>query len=257
MTAASFALRKSLTRVGVFALVLLCLGAFAAQAEPKFPALTGPVVDNAQLLSQPQNTEISQKIRDFREKTSIQINVVTLPSLQGYEIRDFGNRLFRHWGIGQKDKDNGVLLIVAPIERKVAIEVGYGLEPILTDALSKLIIEHKIIPPFKSGDFAAGIKAGVNDIATLAAQDENAEALKQDYSQDDYVGNEEDISPIAIFILIFVLFIILRNLNGSSSRGHSGGWGGPVGGGWSGGGGGGGWSGGGGSSGGGGASGGW
>lgn len=254
MTAVPLALKKGLTLVSMFVLVLLCLGTAPSFAEPKFPALTGPVVDNSGLLSAAQNREISQKIKAFRGKTSIQINVATLPSLQGYDIREFGYQLGRHWGIGEKGKDNGVLLIVAPIERKVAIEVGYGLEAVITDALAKLLIENKILPHFRNGDYPSGIKAGVTDIMTLAAGDENAEKLKEEYYASD---KEEDLSPIAIFILILVLFIILRNLNGGGGSGHSSGWGGPVGGGWSGGSGGGGWSGGGGGFGGGGASGGW
>ncbi len=97
--------------------------------------------------------------------------VVTLPSLQGYTIEDFGYQLGRHWGIGTAKLDNGVLLIVAPNERKVRIEVGCGLEPILTDALSKIIIENAILPRFRAGDFAGGIKDGVRDIALVLTGD--------------------------------------------------------------------------------------
>ena len=87
-----------------------------------------------------------------------------MPSLQGYEIEEFGYQLGRHWGIGQKGKDNGVLLIVAPNDRKVRIEVGRGLEPLMTDLMSKIIIENAIVPEFRRGNFGAGIRAGVRDI---------------------------------------------------------------------------------------------
>ena len=85
-------------------------------------------------------------------------------SLQDYQIEEYGYQLGRAWGIGQKDQDNGVLLIVAPVERKVRIEVGYGLEPILTDALSAQIIQTRILPAFRTGDFPDGIIAGVDAI---------------------------------------------------------------------------------------------
>ena len=104
-------------------------------------------------------------MKALEDKSSDQLVVVTLPSLQGYTIEDFGYQLGRHWGIGTAKLDNGVLLIVAPNERKVRIEVGYGLEPILTDALTKIIIENAILPRFRAGDFPGGIKDGVRDIA--------------------------------------------------------------------------------------------
>lgn len=253
---------KQLRLAGFFVLVLIIstsLFALQADAEPTFPELTGRVVDNAQLLSPEQEAALVEKLRLTEEKTSAQFVIVTLPSLQGINIREYGYRLGRHWGIGQKNKDNGVLLIIAPIERKVAIEVGYGLEPVITDALAKLIIEHKIIPYFRQGDFGGGIAAGAHDITLLLASDENAEKLKKDYSARERASDEEALSPFAVFILIVVLLIILNNMNGGGGRGII--LGGPgMGrssrrGGWSGGGGG--FSGGGGSFGGGGASGGW
>jgi uncharacterized protein len=97
--------------------------------------------------------------------------VVTLKSLQGTSIEDFGVELGRHWRIGQKDKNNGALLIVAPNERKVRIEVGYGLEGALTDAVSRLIIENAITPRFRAGDFAGGITRGVDDIISVLTGD--------------------------------------------------------------------------------------
>ncbi len=145
-------------------------------AELVFPALTGRVVDNASLLSAADKSQLVSDLEAHEAKSTDQVVVVTLPSLQGYEIEDFGYRLGRHWGIGQQGKDNGVLLIVAPKERKVRIEVGRRLEPLLTDALTKLIIENGILPRFRDGDFAGGIKAGVKDI--LAVLTGNAEELK-------------------------------------------------------------------------------
>ena len=135
-----------------------------ALAAPSFPALTGRVVDLANLMTAAEEAELTQSLEALEATSTDQLVVVTLPSLQGYEIEDFGYQLGRHWGIGQKDKDNGVLLIVAPNERKVRIEVGRRLEPILTDGLSKLIIENTILSRFRRGAFGEGILAGAKDI---------------------------------------------------------------------------------------------
>ncbi|RMF04505.1 MAG: TPM domain-containing protein, partial [Alphaproteobacteria bacterium] len=115
-------------------------------AQPQFPALTGRVVDEAGLLSREEADALARQLEALEERTSDQLVVVTLRSLQGFPIEDYGYKLGRHWGIGQAGKDNGVLLIVAPTERKVRIEVGRGLEGELPDALAKLIIENAILP---------------------------------------------------------------------------------------------------------------
>ena len=141
----------------------LALGQWV-QAAPRFPQLTGRVVDNAALLSTPEHERLTGLLAEYESKTSNQVMVVTLESLQGYAIEDFGYQLGRHWGIGKAGKDNGVLLIVAPTERKVRIEAGYGLEGILTDALCHDIIEAHILPAFKAGDYETGIRRGTESI---------------------------------------------------------------------------------------------
>lgn len=130
------------------------------QAAPTFPALTGHVVDQAGLLSAQATKKLTAMLARHEQDTSNQVVVVTLPSLQGYDIADYGYQLGREWGIGQKGRDNGALLIVALYERDVRIEVGYGLEGDLTDALSKNIIETVITPRFKQGDMDGGIIEG-------------------------------------------------------------------------------------------------
>src|SRR5262245_46164125 len=127
--------------------------AIDSTAEPSFPALTGRVVDEAGVLDAAARSRIEGKLEQLESKTSTQLVVVTLKSLQGYDIADYGYQLGRHWGIGQEKLNNGALLIVAPTERKVRIEVGYGLEGTLTDAISRLIIENAILPRFRTGDF--------------------------------------------------------------------------------------------------------
>src|ERR1043165_8011217 len=152
--------------------VLICLLAELgficnASAEPSFPALTGRVVDQAQVLDAAARSRIDGKLEQLENKTSNQLVVVTLRSLQGYDIADYGYRLGRSWGIGQKGKNNGAILLVAPSERRVRIEVGYGLEGTITDAVSRLIIENAILPRFRTGDFAGGIERGVDDLVLL------------------------------------------------------------------------------------------
>ena len=155
-------------------LVGVLLSAIAVAAEPTFPELTGRVVDEADLLQAAEEAELSRLLEQHERETTNQVVVVTLQSLQGYPIEDFGYRLGRHWGIGQKGKDNGALLIVAPNERTVRIEVGYGLEGTLTDALVKTIIESEIVPRFRENEYPGGIRAGV--ISILKAIDGTYEA---------------------------------------------------------------------------------
>ena len=153
---------KRLTKfTALFIGLALC---FAALAAPKFPALTGRVVDEAGILSSQVRAQLTDMLAKQEQATTNQVVVATVKSLQGYEIRDYGYQLGRYWALGQKDKDNGVLLLVAPKERKVTIEVGYGLEGTLTDVLSNDIIQNHILPYFKKGDFDAGIVAGTQAI---------------------------------------------------------------------------------------------
>jgi uncharacterized protein len=132
--------------------------------EIPFPSLTGRVVDEAGLLDAAKRAEIEAKLAALEEKTTDQFVVVTVRSLQGRTIEEYGYRLGRAWAIGQKDKNNGVLLIVAPNERKVRVEVGYGLEGALPDAITSLIIQNVILPRFKANDYPGGIVSGVDEI---------------------------------------------------------------------------------------------
>ena len=134
------ALMGLVTVLAALALVLFALPA-SAQGDLKFPALTGRIVDEARLLSPEAEQALDAKLAALEQRTSDQLVVVTLNSLQDREIEDYGYQLGRAWGIGQKEDDNGVLLIIAPNERKVRIEVGYGLGPILADAFSSQVID--------------------------------------------------------------------------------------------------------------------
>lgn len=146
-------------------LALVVALALTARADGlSFPPLTARVVDDAGILSPTTDSELTDMLARLEKANGDQLVVVTLNSLQGHSIEDFGYQLGRYWGIGQKGKNNGVLLIVASNQHKVRIEVGYGLEGELTDATSRIIIERDILPAFRRGDFNAGVLAGTKSI---------------------------------------------------------------------------------------------
>jgi uncharacterized protein len=146
-------------------LLLLTLIVAAAHGDtPPVPPLTGRVVDQANILNSGEENRLTAKLKGFEDKTSIQLVVVTLSSLQGRPIEDWGLALGRTWGIGQKGKDNGALLVIAPNDRELRIEVGYGLEGTLPDATADAIVRNVIVPRFKAGDMAGGVSDGVDAI---------------------------------------------------------------------------------------------
>jgi len=252
-------------------LALLLPGWAHAQS---FPALTGPVVDAANVIPDDQEARIAQKVVALKSQSQRQLQVVTVTSLEGYDIADYANRLFRNWQLGDKERNDAVMLLVAPSERKLRIEVGYGMEGTVTDGISFLVINKVIVPKFKEGDIPGGIEAGTDALIkqmSLPAEEAQKVAAEASASRDSGVS----VDPAMLFwLVIFVLFFVLPMIRraaggrrydssgvgqvilwsvlegmargGSSSGGSD--WGG---------GGGGGWSGGGGSSGGGGASGSW
>ena len=125
----------------------------AALAAVAFPALSGRVVDDAHILSPVAAADLERELADLEKKSGIQLVVATFPSLDGEEIEPYANELFRAWKLGEAKKDNGVLFLIAPKERRMRIEVGYGLEGTLTDGVSSLIIANAVAPRFKAGDF--------------------------------------------------------------------------------------------------------
>lgn len=238
--------------------VLLLVSAVAAFGF-NFPTLTGRIVDQANIVSTETRQAIEPKLADLKTKSGIQLVVATVTSLEGQEIEPYANELFRTWKLGEKDKNNGVLLLVAPNEHRVRIEVGYGLEGTLTDALSKVIITNAITPRFKTGDFNGGIARGVDDIITVlttdAAEWQQRPSLRLDSAQSGGPPNWLIVAAVVIFLGMFITwpgfrwFVLNLALNILLSSGSSRGSGSSGGGG--------GFSGGGGSSGGGGASGSW
>lgn len=178
---------------------LIC--AVAAQTL-SFPSLTGRVVDEAAVLNMTDRAALTESLAGLETKTTDQLVVVTLKSLQGTSVEDYGYQLGRRWQIGQKDKNNGVLLIVVPSERKIRIEVGYGLEGTLTDAISRMIIENSILPQFKAGDVPGGIKRGVEDIIQVLGGD--AAGLQQRIARNSVsdVGQPDGKIPVWLAIVV-------------------------------------------------------
>jgi uncharacterized protein len=184
----------------------------AFSADLKFPPLTGRVVDDAGILSPSTISELDEMLAQHEHTTSEQIVVATLGSLQGHSIEDYGYQLGRSWGIGQKGKNNGAILIVAPNEHKVRVEVGYGLEGQLTDAASRVIIENYITPQFRKGDFNAGVLAGTGAILRALGDDAaaNLHSEAQPIAQPSEI-NSPSFSPLLwLLLIVIILFIVSR-----------------------------------------------
>lgn len=257
------------------ALLLLCAVLMPALAQAQtFPALTGPVVDQANVIPDDQEARIAQKIVALKAKSQRQLQVVTVASLEDYDIADYANRLFRTWELGDKERNDGVMLLVAPNDRKLRIEVGYGMESVITDGISSMVINNVIVPRFKAGDIPGGIEAGTDALITqssLSTDEAQLAAVRAALNHDkgDAIDPFMVLFWLVVILLLFILPMIRRIAGGR--RYHDSGVGevilwsvlegiargasnGGDGGSWSSGGG---WSGGGGSSGGGGASGSW
>jgi len=197
----------------VMASLMTALAALAHGAEDlQFPPLTGRVVDAARLLSPATEATLTQELAAYEQASGgTQVVVVTVPSLQGRDIETFGYQLGRHWRIGGSDEDTGALLLVAPEERQLRIEVGYGLEGELTDAVSWDIIQGRILPRFREGDFDAGVLEGAR--AMLAA-------LGGEYEPSAPAAGQEDHRQlVAAAFWIFVIFILLTSFGGRRRRG--------------------------------------
>src|SRR5687768_15647105 len=153
--------RPDMRRLLPLLLILFLASPAVAQTVPP---LTGRIVDQANLLPPDREAALSARLEQLERDTSRQLVVVTVPDLQGYSVEDFGFALGEQWKIGDKEADNGAILLVAPAEKKMRIEVGDGLEPILPDAMAHIIIRDAITPRFKAGDMPGGIEAGVDAI---------------------------------------------------------------------------------------------
>jgi uncharacterized protein len=198
-----FALRGFL----VLAFALLFAAAIAA---PNYPALTGRIVDQAGVIPEATRASLQGKLKDLEDKSGIQLVVATIKTLDGYDVETYANGLFRYWKLGEAKKNNGVLFLVAPSERKMRIEVGYGLEGTLTDALSKVILASAVAPKFKARDYGAGIERGVEGIIEILSGD-SAEWVKKAAPEAPLF---EQYLPLLIFALFIFIFIMMARSAG-------------------------------------------
>ena len=212
--------------------LLVVLAPLIGLAQVAIPEQGGTWVhDKANVLSESTEAMLESMVRANRDSTSNQIGILTIPSLQGEPLEEYSMRVVEEWVPGQKEKDNGVLLLIVVEDRQMRIEVGYGLEGVLTDALSSRIIRNEMAPYFRQGDYDSGVKAGVVAIIN---------AIKGEYKNDDPPQRRKSSrrSPIATLVILIIIFIIIsrRGRGGRGGRGggywsSGSGWVGPVGGG--------------------------
>ena len=167
------------------------------------PPLNGPVNDYAHIFTASETQELNEYLYTIDRQSDLQIAVLTIPSLEGENLEDFSIRVAEKWQIGQKGKDSGVILVIAVQDRKLRIEVGYGLEDRITDAQSSSIIRSVITPHFKQQEYGTGVLLGVKNLAGLALQDESliSEAVKE--------ADRHDDSFIPLPLIIFLIIILL------------------------------------------------
>ncbi|WP_208435869.1 TPM domain-containing protein [Bartonella phoceensis] len=181
-------------------------------AQTKFPPLTAYVNDVAHLLDNATKQNLTEKLAELEEKTGDQIVIVTVPTLSGKDIETYSNSLFRRWGLGQKQINNGVLFVIAPNERETRIEVGYGLEGVLTDALSAVIINTFALPNFREGNYQKGIVEAVHAIINIITENDSdfsfriREKAKIVQAKRKQAEKEEMIANTIIFLILFIVF---------------------------------------------------
>ncbi|HVM38456.1 MAG TPA: TPM domain-containing protein [Sphingomicrobium sp.] len=206
----------------------LALWLAAPAAAQTFPQLTGRVVDQANLLRPEQELDLTSKSAELEAQTGRQFVVATVSSLEGREIEDYGYRLGRHWGIGDEKNDDGVILLVAPNEKKVRIETGYGAEGFLPDILAGRIIRDEILPRFRQGDMAGGIVAGADRIVqTMSLPAGEAQQQAEQVHQQETARSRSGFNPVPIvfwaMVILFVLMSMARRSAGRRYRGRRGG----------------------------------
>lgn len=193
------------------ALAALIITFAVPAAAQTFPQLTGRVVDQANIIPDDREAAIVQQLEQLQRATSRQLVVATVSSLEGQDISDYAYQLGRHWRIGQAGADNGVVLLVAPNERRVWVTVGPGLQGILTDAFAGRVVREQIIPRFRENDYPGGIEAGTAALVSqLAAPPEQAErsALEAERARDSTDAGDERGGGGGWIVIIFVVVIL-------------------------------------------------
>jgi len=174
-----------------------------------FPARSSTIVtDYTNTLSDGERQSLESKLVAFNDSTSSQVAIVIMSSVGNYDISDYAVQLYNNWGIGQKEKNNGVLILVAKDDRKVFITTGYGMEGVLPDALCKRIVNNDILPAFKTGDYYGGLDAAVNSIISI---------VKGEYTADGYMKKKKEKVPwFGVLLAIFIFFIVIISKIGST-----------------------------------------
>lgn len=201
----------------LLAVALCCAtgrGAAPAFAQAALPALSGRVVNQAALLDPACVQKLTAKLAQWEGKTGDQLAVVTVPSLAGEDVESFSNRLFRHWALGEAKINNGILLVVAPNDRQVRIEVGYGLEGTLTDALSSVIIHTWLIPAFRDGNYCLGVQEGVDAILAVLTGDQAGfeERLREKRAADAAHAEQAETVSDIVGLIVAGIFIFIAPL---------------------------------------------
>ena len=215
--------RLALTFMVALAATLFIASGARAQTFPKFTAL---VVDDAHILAPEQVAALDAKLTALQQQTGHQLVVATIGNLQGYPIEDYSYQLGRAWGVGAKQKNDGLLLVIAPKDRKVRVEVGPGLQGTVTDALSSVVINTQIAPKFKTGDYAGGINAGIDQLATLIqlppeeAQKLAAQAAAQAQAHSRQAQRPQIGFGTIVFLVIGFFFFVLPMLRAMRGGGR-------------------------------------
>jgi uncharacterized protein len=205
-------------KIKFLSIILLFFVLVSSAFGLEVPELTNPIVDNASLISDGVETNINNKLEELSNSTGIQLGILTIPTLEGEVLESYSMKVVENWKLGSAEKDTGVLLLIALEERSIRIEVGYGLEGILTDTKCGLIIRNVITPHFKNGDYSTGIVQGVTAIVENVASDfsENSESpiiLELD---------DEDSSSAIVAIFFMFMIAILASAKNKTSVGTSG-----------------------------------
>ncbi len=201
-------------KVSAYMLLLVLLVAPNVATGIEIPYLTGRVNDNAGILSEQARQSLSEQLREHEERTGNQVVVLTIPSLQGEGIEEYANLVFNEWKLGQQGQDNGILIVVVPDERRMRIEVGYGLEPTLTDLQAGRIIQDIMAPRFREGDYDAGITEGAMAVVQVLEGQELPESVYQDESSGSSLSGLSELEspdmPLGMRILLgaFIFGII-------------------------------------------------
>lgn len=193
-------------RIAVSFFIILLLATTTAALN--IPKPTGYVNDRAGIISPEVELKLEQFLTEFDKSDSTQISVLTIPSLEGESLEDYSLKVLESWGLGQKGKDNGALLLVSKADRKIRIEVGYGLEGRLTDLLAGRIIDNEISPRFKQGDFDGGIVSGIVGIA---------QAVRGEYTGTGKTKSKRKSSPLGFIFILFFLLPLLSRIGGRRS----------------------------------------